>query len=207
MIAFLHRTNIRAKPTIAGGILRTAMVGETGKLLSDTPVAANGYQWYNVEVGPTTGWCAKVSAGVVLFSIVEDAGPPKLAQYPDRELLALMVAGEAGGEALAGQVAVACVPFARLIRQQAHYGLSLRSILLKPFQFSTFNDDHWEGFLPRIPAFLPLADLAIAGLLKSPTATATHYCRYDLQPLPDWTQTRYSVFLAQVGNHKFYQEK
>lgn len=205
MITFRLRTNIRKSPSLTGIVLRTAQVGETGQLLSDTPVT-DDYTWYNVKVGNTTGWCAKESGGVALFTI-DTATPTALDAYKDRELLALMIAGEAGGESLRGQVAVACVPFARLKRQQAHYGLSLRSILRKPFQFSTFNDTHWQGFVERVQAFLPLADLAMEGLLKSSTPTATHYCRHDLRPMPDWTQERYSIFLAKIGNHNFYQEK
>jgi len=205
MIHFLRRTNIRSSPSLSGTILRTTQQGETGQLLSPTPTAASGHQWYNVDAGGTTGWCARVSAGVELFSI--DAEQSQLDQYKDRELLALMIAGEAGNQSLAGQVAVACVPFKRLVRQETHYGLSLRTILLRPNQFSTFNGDHWRGFVGRIPDFLLLADLAMGGLLSSPTASATHYCRYDLAPMPDWSQPRYSIFLARIGEHNFYQEK
>lgn len=71
-----------------------------------------------------------------------------LAGYSDVELLALLIAGEADGESLAGQVAVACVPVERLRRRR--WGATLRDVILQPYQFSTFNNGHWRGFLSRL---------------------------------------------------------
>lgn len=127
------------------------------------------------------------------------------AQFTDTDLLALLVAGEAAGEPLAGQVAVACTVTERLSRRRTHYGATLRQVLMRG-QYSTFNDDHWRGFVGYIPLLRQMAELAIHGLLNSPVGGATHYCRYDLSPQPRWTLPTYSIYRGRIGAHVFYEE-
>lgn len=131
----------------------------------------------------------------------------ELAQLTDIELLALMVAGEADNQPLEGKVAVAMTVMARLDRQRSYYGLTVRDIILRPYQYSTFNANHWRRFTQRIPAYIQLAELAIKCLLISPAQGATHYCRFDLKPMPTWTQKQYSTLLGRIGQHNFYQEE
>ena len=128
-----------------------------------------------------------------------------LNRLTDIELLALMIAGEADNQPLPGKVAVACVPIERLRRRR--WGATLREVLLQPYQFSTFNDGHWQAFTQRISAYTMLAELAIGHLLNTHTNSATHYCRYDLNPMPKWTSKKYSFCLGQIGDHLFYVEK
>lgn len=130
-----------------------------------------------------------------------------LIELSDRDLLALLVAGESANQELRGQVAVACTVTERLRRRRAYYGLTLRNVMLMPYQYSTFNDPaHWRKFAAYIPHFCPMAELGIAELLRSPVAGATHYCHKDLTPKPVWTRLEHSTYLGQIGAHIFYRE-
>ena len=141
-----------------------------------------------------------------------DGSLVELNTLSDVELLALLVAGEADNQPLAGQVAVACVPLERVRR--GRWGHTLRGVLLQPYQFSTFNDvgrpgaldDHWTRFLHRQQMYYLLARLAMDRHLNSHAPNATHYCRADLEPKPRWTLPRYSMFLGQIGDHLFFVE-
>lgn len=131
----------------------------------------------------------------------------ELVQLSNLDLLALLVAAEAGGEPLAGQVAVACTVTERLARRRAHYGATLRQVMLFPGQYSTFNTDHWRSFIGSIPRLRPLAELALGDLLRSPVSGATHYCHKDLEPKPTWTHPEYATYLGQIQAHIFYRER
>lgn len=141
-----------------------------------------------------------------MTAVVNAAPPTDLALLTDAQLLALLVAAEADNQPLAGQVAVACTVLERKRRRRPHYGLTLRTIMLKPFQYSTFNTDHWRRHVDRLVVYLPLATLAIAECLRSPVEGATHYHRADLDPWPGWAQPESSTFLGQLGAHRFYRE-
>lgn len=128
-----------------------------------------------------------------------------LQRLTDIELLALLIAGEADNQPLAGRVAVACLVVERLRR--GRWGDTLRKVILQPYQFSTFNGAHWQRFTHRIGAHVQLAELAIERLLNTPTASATHYCRYDLDPMPKWAGAMYSVSLGRIADHAFFVER
>lgn len=121
----------------------------------------------------------------------------ELQRLDDVELLALLIAGEADDQPLAGQVAVACTVTARKARRRAHYGLTLRTIMLRPGQYSTFNSDHWRNRTTRIGSHIRTAELAVAELLLSPVAGATHYHHKAMAPYPAWAEPVYSVFLGE----------
>lgn len=125
-----------------------------------------------------------------------------LNRLTDIELLALMVAGEADNQPLTGRVAVACVAVERLRR--GRWGDSLRRVLLQPYQFSTFNGVHWQGFTHHIGAHVQLAELAIACLLNSSVNGATHYHTTDV--LPSWAKSPVMLRRGQIGDHLFYTE-
>ncbi len=160
-----------------------------------------------VNIIATIGEWYRIDNGYVFAAHVElDAVDPELQAMPDSSLLALLIAAEADNQPLMGQVAVVMVPMARLHRTP-RYGRTLHEVMLKPYQFSTFNDSHYRNFVHRIPHYTMMAQLATAGLLHSPTAGATHYCRYDLDPMPMWTRTQYSTYLGKVGDHVFFTER
>lgn len=171
---FLTRTHVRKHPTINGESLKLVEAGDVATVMNSQPWQADGYAWYYLKhADGTMGYSARATlGGVELFML--DGVAPELERLTDIELLALMVAAEAGNQPLAGRVAVAMVAMERL-RLQPRYGTGLRGVLLKPYQFSTFNGDHWRPFMPRLEAQITIAELAVGGLLNSPTPTATHY--------------------------------
>lgn len=125
-----------------------------------------------------------------------------LTDLSDVELLALLIAGESDGEELAGQVAVACVPVERLRR--GRWGATLREVMLQPYQFSTFNNDHWRAFTHRLDVHRKLARLAMEKLLSTPTPGATHYHAVVMKP--SWAHSSQMMMVGQVGRHVFYRE-
>lgn len=205
MIAtFLARTNVRAHPTVTAEILKVAAVGDVATALFSQPWFIGGYTWYQLRhADGTVGYSARFTlTGVELFTLTGIA--PELERLTDIELLALMVAAESDNQPLAGRVAVAMVAMERL-RLQPRYGSGLRAVLLRPRQFSTFNSDHWRDFLHRIGAYTPMAELAVAYLLASPCAGATHYHKKTV--FPTWAEPQYSDFLLEIGDHRFYKER
>ncbi len=48
---------LRAAPSVLGAIITTMAIGSVGTVNSG-PVAADGYQWWNITVGGNTGWAA-----------------------------------------------------------------------------------------------------------------------------------------------------
>lgn len=126
-----------------------------------------------------------------------------LQRLTDIELLALLIAGEADDQPLMGQVAVACVPVERQRRQR--WGVNLRSVMLQPYQFSTFNGTHWKRFTQRMGAHVMLAELAINNLCNSPVNGATHYHTADI--LPVWAKSPQMIRRGQIGQHLFYTEQ
>lgn len=205
MIAtFLRRTLVRQHPSSSAFVFKVANAGDVATVLNSQPWSAGGYDWYHLRhADDTVGYSARTTlSGVELF--VLDGVPPELERLTDIELLALMVAAEAGNQPLAGRVAVAMVAMER-VRLQPRYGTDLRGVLLKPYQFSTFNGDHWRGFMPRLDTQITVAELAVGGLLNSPTPTATHYHTAAVSPV--WAQPQYSMFIAQIGEHRLYRER
>lgn len=127
----------------------------------------------------------------------------------DLTLLALLVWGEARGESDEGKSAVAHVVMNRW-RRQGFYGNTIRDVIVKPWQFSCFNDsDPNTGKLLQVKnndAWNRCAQAALdayLGLSDDPTGGAVLYCRFDCDP--DWKKD--SQFIKQIGNHYFYKEK
>lgn len=201
---FLTRTNVRKHPAVNADVLKVAAAGDVATVLNSQPWTSGGYDWYHLRhPDGTIGYSARTTRdGVMLFRLEGIA--PELEALSDVELLALMVAAEAGNQPLVGRVMVAMVAMER-VRLEPRYGSGLRGVLLKPFQFSTFNGDHWRGFLHRIDDHMLLAELAVGGLLNTPTPTATHYHTKAVAPV--WAQPQYTEFLAEIGDHRFYAER
>lgn len=124
-------------------------------------------------------------------------------------ILAQTIWGEARGEPVSGQEAVACVVINR-VRLPRWWGRSVTEVCQKPGQFSCWNaDDPNRGKLDMLshddPAFataLRIARRALAGVLADPTRGATHY--HALAVSPRWA--RRHAPSAQIGNHVFYND-
>lgn len=125
------------------------------------------------------------------------------------ELLARCIYGEARGEPDAGKLAVAHVVLNR-VRANGFYGKSVREVILKPWQFSCFNDK--DPNLPKIAAETfskypidicrVIASLAIQSLTVDPTGGATLYHAQSVSP--EWKDK--VRFLCRIGSHSFYKE-
>lgn len=131
---------------------------------------------------------------------------------PDQIVLALLIWGEARGEPLEGQVAVASV-----VRNRKKAEQSWRDVCLAPEQFSCFNEDSPEAaamqraatmLLTKVPPpilaqALWIADGVIAGAVIDVTHGARNYLTTQLLTTkpPKWAKDR--PVLARIGNHTF----
>lgn len=138
----------------------------------------------------------------------------KLSGLSSRDLLARLLFGEARGEVLAGQVAVANVVMNR-VKLGGWYGLTVKDVMLKPWQFSCFNEDDPNLRLTASPPMREpytlcemIAELALDGLLKDNTDNSTHYFNPDVVPgrwPKPWNRAQ-MVFRKKIGRHEFYEE-
>lgn len=130
------------------------------------------------------------------------------------ETLAKTIFGEARGESISGQEAVASVVLNRVAfsRKRGGYwwGNDIASVCRKPFQFSCWNENDPNS---RLLAELDdnnqayavckrIAMRASAGLLKDRTAGATHYHTDNLRP--KWSVGK--IPCAEIGRHVFYND-
>ncbi len=138
--------------------------------------------------------------------------------YNDSEqvLLARMLLGEAESCSEIEKIAVAYTALNRINDNQAWNGTTLREVLLKPRQYSCFNENinsklknplryNAEEFISS----LHLAREILAGKYPDPTNGATHYLNPnhpDLKgkPLPAWTKKLKEVRLNANTIEKIY---
>jgi N-acetylmuramoyl-L-alanine amidase len=125
------------------------------------------------------------------------AGHERLAALDDTQLLALCIWGEARGESVTGQLAVAHVVLNRAASPR-WWGHDVRSVILKKWQFSYFNSRSPGPGLVQ----LAIAELAMGKLTLDPTLGATHY--HAVGVTPDWTRLLRHV--VDIGRHRFYVE-
>lgn len=137
----------------------------------------------------------------------------------DMETFARCIWGEARGESVEGQVAVAWVMRNRVLAAQGFIAKQGRAHPLfgdgtlvgacrAPRQFSAWNvDDANRGKLLRVgfddAAFCRAFAVACevwGGLVKDPTGGATHYHRHDIEPV--WAKSMKPRAL--IGLHIFY---
>ncbi len=121
----------------------------------------------------------------------------RLAALDDTQLLALCIWGEARGEPVTGQLAIAHVVLNRAANPR-WWGHDVRSVILKEWQFSYFNSRAPGPGLVQ----LTIAELALGKLTQDPTLGATHY--HAVGMTPDWS--RFLRRLVQIGGHWFYSE-
>lgn len=116
------------------------------------------------------------------------------------------IIGEASGEGLKGEVAVANV-----IRNRAKantwYGQDVDSVCLKKWQFSFWNDKALaEKKLSKVNVATWQTASKAWAISEDTDVTdgATHYCRWD--SWPKWRTDRRMIFIRQIGQHVFYKE-
>ena len=117
--------------------------------------------------------------------------------YADSPVVYQTIALEAGGEPLAGQIAVACV-----IRQRAdERGQTFEQVVLSPYQFSCHNGAHRE---------LTAREIVQAKRAWAQSAAeykefdANLYCRYNVYP--NWRANERVEFRRRIRNHIFFKE-
>ena len=154
-----------------------------------------------------------------------DSGRP-IEQQDEDTLLAMLVWGEARGESPEGRLAVAHVPLTRMMKRKTmrKTGISLREIILTPWQFSCFNKSdpnrdkllrpvELEG-LDRWAACWRSAALALSDPSGNPAPGATHYVvrRLWSRPAADPNRPKWfeapnipsrTQLIAQIGHHVF----
>lgn len=140
------------------------------------------------------------------------------------EILAVLIYGEARGEAIEGQIAVGNVVRNRV--RSSHDIKTYQDVALQPYQFSTFHprgggQNYTETLgaaqqmvsargsskqppnAPLLNQCVWIATGIIVGSLLDNTNGATHYFA-DSIPKPAWAKAMTHV--CTVGNHLFYKE-
>jgi len=133
----------------------------------------------------------------------------------DRDILARTLWGEARGEGLAGQIAVAWTIRNRVEdgKAKSWWGEGYAGVCLKPWQFSCWNQNDPNYPLLSGAKEIPpkqfaqaqrAADLVISGAEADITNGATHYYATTMPKPPAWaakaTQT------LRLGNHLFFKD-
>lgn len=138
--------------------------------------------------------------------------PPILTDQ-DIDVLARTIWGEARGETLAGQEAVANVVLNRVKvaqqRGQMWWGNTIRDVCRKPYQFSCWNHNdpnyikltHVTEQDPLFAQCVRIARRAVHGALADRTKGATHY--HGDYIMPDWARGQNPTVL--IGRHVFYR--
>ncbi len=144
-------------------------------------------------------------------------------QLPADKLLAITAYGEAAGEGSNGMMAVLNVianraQFPDTYADQnilAVTGSVWHAVVLKPYQFSVFNDsdpvrskmvdmaysfDSYSGN-STVQQALNLAQMAVAGILEDNTGGSTNYFANSIAA-PSWASSM--DYITTIGNHIFY---
>lgn len=136
------------------------------------------------------------------------AGSVSATNMEDREILALTLQAEAGGEGLDGMIAAGSV-----IRNRAdsgNYGRGIRGVIMRPGQFSAWNGETGyaggEGAidmasLRATSEAYEAADKLLSGDYTDQTGGATHYYNPEVAT-PNWGSTAGGDWLD-IGNHRF----
>lgn len=137
----------------------------------------------------------------------------------DRDVLARTLWGEARGEGLAGQIAVAWTIRNR-VDMDLHndgkpdwWGEGYAGVCLKPWQFSCWNKNdpnyaYLSGAKPipagQLPQARKAADIVIDGLQPDPTGGATHYYATTMPKAPAWAAKARQTL--KLGHHVFFKD-
>jgi spore germination cell wall hydrolase CwlJ-like protein len=132
----------------------------------------------------------------------------------DRDILARTLWGEARGESLAGQIAVAWTIRNRVDdgKLKSWWGEGYAGVCQAPYQFSCWNkNDPNFAYLSgakQIP-FRELAQARIAGdqvidgKVSDPTGSSTHYYAIAMKTAPAWAAKATQTF--KLGGHVFFK--
>jgi len=131
-----------------------------------------------------------------------------------RDILARTLWGEARGERLAGQIAVACVIRNRVNdgKGRSWWGEGYAGVCQAPYQFSCWNkNDPNYPYLSGAKEIPPkqfeqakrAADLVISGAEPDMTKGATHYYATSI-PAPAWAAS--ATQTLHLGNHLFFKD-
>jgi spore germination cell wall hydrolase CwlJ-like protein len=132
----------------------------------------------------------------------------------DRDVLARTLWGEARGESLVGQIAVAWTIRNRVNdgKAKSWWGEGYTGVCLKPYQFSGWNKNdpnyaYLSGAKPipfrEFAQAQVAADQVIAGKVPDPTGGATHYYATSMKAAPAWTQGAKQTL--KLGQHIFFK--
>jgi spore germination cell wall hydrolase CwlJ-like protein len=133
----------------------------------------------------------------------------------DRDILARTLWGEARGESLAGQIAVAWAIRNRVFdgKDRSWWGEGYAGVCQKPYQFSCWNKNdpnyaYLSGAKPipfrEFAQAQIAADQVIAGTAPDPTGGATHYYATTMPKPPTWTKGGKQTL--QLGHHVFFKD-
>ena len=133
----------------------------------------------------------------------------------DRDILARTLWGEARGESLLGQTAVAWTIRNRVNdgKDKSWWGEGYAGVCQKPYQFSCWNkNDPNYPFLINVKQ-IPFRELAqariaadqvIDGKVPDPTGGATHYYAHSMKAAPGWAVKAKQTL--QLGGHVFFKD-
>lgn len=133
----------------------------------------------------------------------------------DRDIVARTLWGEARGESVAGQIAVAWTVRNRVFdgKPKSWWGEGYAGVCQKPYQFSCWNkNDPNYAYLngsKQIPfrefaqAQL-VADQVLTGKVLDPTGGATHYYATTMIKAPAWAAKAKQTL--KLGHHVFFKD-
>ncbi|CAI8773758.1 N-acetylmuramoyl-L-alanine amidase [Pseudomonas jessenii] len=133
----------------------------------------------------------------------------------DRDILARTLWGEARGESLAGQIAVACTIRNRVNdgKTRSWWGEGYAGVCQKPYQFSCWNKSdpnfaYLSGAKPipfrELAQARIAADQVIDGNVPDPTGGATHYYASTMTKAPAWVAGAKQTL--KLGRHLFFKD-
>jgi spore germination cell wall hydrolase CwlJ-like protein len=133
----------------------------------------------------------------------------------DHDILARTLWGEARGEGLAGQIAVAWTIRNRVNdgKDRSWWGEGYAGVCQKPYQFSCWNKNdpnfaYLSGaktipFRELVQAQIA-ADQVMAGKVPDPTGGATHYYATTMLSPPAWAAKAKQTL--KLGHHVFFKD-
>jgi len=138
----------------------------------------------------------------------------------DLDVMALTLLGEARGESIIGQHAVAHVIFNRYKNprwwsRDAGDNVpddTIAAVCLDPFQFSCWyrNDPNYPKLIAestkQLPLFAQLKEVCrqvLTGVVPDPTKGCDHYCTTKIAKFTKWAKGRKPI--AVIGNHSFFK--
>jgi spore germination cell wall hydrolase CwlJ-like protein len=163
---------------------------------------------------PDAQFYSSFTQGITPKSMTQQTGAGKYESpddMTDLEILARTIEAEAGGESKKGKLAVGAVILNRA--SQNRYGNDIKSVILKPAQFSPWNS--YTGYAggeqgkemltektkPSKAAY-EIAEKLLSGDYEDPTRGATHFVNPKISK-PNWYDDFKSHGTTKIGKHEF----